>query len=285
MTDPETRPSTVELAATAAQAVRDLNHRTLGPDAVTGPAQLYRLVGELILLADGLPQLVNQLGRWLQDEHDADRVRSDDHADPGPTVARVTIQMTDAGDAACDLARALGRAQQHLAQLSSNPAAGLDPPADPPSCSTRPQVVPCSWQDGGPITLASDTAIHHRTVALRLKANQLSFVLEQGRKGLLACHRAHARDVKPHMEPASHAILLSGATEVLGTSAEQEAIRAGDHKDLYRERQPPFHISQRRERELIRSGRFCIQKPARLGVPEGCRQRNVLPRRSLPVDA
>ena len=70
-----------------------MNHRTRGPDAFTGPAELYQLVGELILLVDGLPQLLNQLGRWLHTEHDADRVRSDNHADPGPTVTQATTQM------------------------------------------------------------------------------------------------------------------------------------------------------------------------------------------------
>ena len=149
MNDPRTQYSKVELAETAARAVRELNHRTRGPDAFTGPAQLYRLVGELVLLVDGLPQLLNQLGRWLHAELDADRVRSDNHADPEPTVTHATAQMIAAGDHARDLAHELARAQQHLAHLGTQPATRLDPPADLPACSTRPQVVPCSWQDGG----------------------------------------------------------------------------------------------------------------------------------------
>ena len=159
MRDPQIRPSTVDLAETAAHAVRELNHRTRGADAFTGPAQLYRLVGEIVLLVDGLPQLLNQLCRWLHTEHDADRVRSDNHPDPdpGPTVTQATARMTGAGDHARHLAHELARAQQHLAHLgSSRPAPRLDPPADLPACSNRPQVVPCSWQDGGPFTLASD---------------------------------------------------------------------------------------------------------------------------------
>lgn len=39
MSDTDTRPGTVELAAAAGQAVRELNHRTRGADAVNGPAQ------------------------------------------------------------------------------------------------------------------------------------------------------------------------------------------------------------------------------------------------------
>ena len=118
MSDIDTWPGTVELAETTAQAVRELNHRTRGPDAFTGPAQLYRLVGELVLLVDGLPQLLTQLGCWHA-EHDADRVRSDNHAEPGPTVSRATAHMADAGGAARELAHSLARAQQHLAHLGA----------------------------------------------------------------------------------------------------------------------------------------------------------------------
>ena len=97
--------------------MRELNHRTRGPDAFTGPAQLYRLVGELVLLTEALPQLLGQLGRWLHAEHDADRIRADDHADPGPAVGRATTQLADAGDSARDLTHTIARAQQHLARL------------------------------------------------------------------------------------------------------------------------------------------------------------------------
>ncbi|HEX5877761.1 MAG TPA: hypothetical protein VF468_05470 [Actinomycetota bacterium] len=140
MNDPETRPSTVELAESAAEAVRALNHRTRSPDAFTGPTQLYRLVAELVLLVDGLPQLLNQLGRWLHAEHDADRVRSDNHADPGPTVWQATAQMTDAGDAAHDLAHALARAQQCLAHLgATRPDRTINHPSQP-ATATRTSI-------------------------------------------------------------------------------------------------------------------------------------------------
>ena len=125
MTGTETPAGTIELADAAAQAVRELNHRTRHPDALVGPAQLYRLVGELVLLADALPQLLDQLRCWLDTEHHADRLRADNHTDPGPTVTRATTQLADAADAARDLAHLLGRAQQHLAHLGA-------PTGDPP---------------------------------------------------------------------------------------------------------------------------------------------------------
>lgn len=119
-------PTVLDLADRAAQAVRDLNHRTRHADAFTGPAQLYRLVGDLGLLVAGLPQLLGQLEGWLHTEHDAGRVRSDTHADPGPTVSDAADYLTEAGDAARDVASLSNGAHQHLAHLGS-----LSPPDRP----------------------------------------------------------------------------------------------------------------------------------------------------------
>ena len=145
MSDRQTWPDTVELAETAANAVRELNHRTRGPDAFTGPAELYRLVTELVLLVDALPQLVNQLGRWLNAEHDAHRVRSDNSTDPGPTVSQATTQMADAGHAARDLAHQLARAQQFLAHLGGHPTPPCVLPMTQPEPTTGRQSRGLKW--------------------------------------------------------------------------------------------------------------------------------------------
>ena len=110
-------PRTLTLAEGATAAIRELNHLTRGPAAFTGPAELYRLVAELALLAGGLPQLVDQLDRWLQGELGAGRVRSDDRADPGPAVRGAAVDLAEAGAAAHDLTRVLAGAQQRLARL------------------------------------------------------------------------------------------------------------------------------------------------------------------------
>ena len=109
----------LELAEQAAEALRELNHRTRDPRAFTGPAELYRLVGELTLLAGGLPQLLDQLDRWLRAEHDVGRVRADTCTDPGRIVAAAGAELADAGAAAHDLAHVLDAARQHLAQLGA----------------------------------------------------------------------------------------------------------------------------------------------------------------------
>ena len=117
-------PTVTDLADRAAQAVRELNHRTRGPDAFTGPAQIYRLVADLALLTGMLPQLLGHLETWLNTEHDADRVRTDNRGDPGPVVDAATIYLADAGDAAHELADLLTSAQQYLTHLGVAPPRG-----------------------------------------------------------------------------------------------------------------------------------------------------------------
>ena len=107
----------LELAGQAGEAIRALNHRTRGSGAFSGPAELCRLVAELAVLAGGLPQLLGQLDRWLHIEHDAGRVRSDDHADPGPAVRGAAADLAGAGATAHDLAHVLAVAQQRLSHL------------------------------------------------------------------------------------------------------------------------------------------------------------------------
>lgn len=63
---------------------------------------LYRLVGDLALVADRLPRLVVQLERWLRAEHNAGRDLADTGSDSGLFIIAATAQLADAGDAAHD---------------------------------------------------------------------------------------------------------------------------------------------------------------------------------------
>ncbi|HEU0040981.1 MAG TPA: hypothetical protein VFQ15_01400, partial [Jiangellaceae bacterium] len=109
----------VDVAGIAAEAVRELNHRTLGPHALTGPAELDRIVAELAIMAARLPQLLRQLGGWLHAEQGAGRVRSDNSTDPARIVARAAAELDTAGHAAHELGHALDDAHQHLAHLGA----------------------------------------------------------------------------------------------------------------------------------------------------------------------
>ena len=142
-------PPTVEVAATAAEAVRALNHRTLGPPALTGPAELDRLVAELAVMTDTLPQLLRQLSGWLDTQQHAGRLRSDNHTDPRQLVDRAAADLTRAGHAGRQLSQALDDAHQHTAHLSAWPAATPSPP--PPADHARPPTPAGqeSWPPAG----------------------------------------------------------------------------------------------------------------------------------------
>ena len=139
---------TLELADTAAQAIREINHRTRNADAFTGPAELYRLVAELALLVGGLPQLLGQLDQWLHTEHHADRLRTDNRTDPGQAVRNAAAQLADAGDAAHDLTHILASAHQCLAHL------GATKPTAPPT-----KGVSFQPPKGGQYSTAVDTRV------------------------------------------------------------------------------------------------------------------------------
>jgi hypothetical protein len=117
MTSILSRP-TVEHAATAAEAVRTLNHLTLGRSALGEPAELDRLVAELAIMAGRLPQLLRQLRGWLDAEQHTGRLRTDNTTDPARTVDRAAAELTEAGHAAHHLRRALDDAHQLLAHLA-----------------------------------------------------------------------------------------------------------------------------------------------------------------------
>jgi hypothetical protein len=77
---------TLALARSGAEAIRGLNHATLGGDGLGQPADAYEVLGELSLAASGLPQLPGQVGRWLAAALAAGRLGCDDGADPAGAI-------------------------------------------------------------------------------------------------------------------------------------------------------------------------------------------------------
>jgi hypothetical protein len=112
---------TLELARTAAEAVRALNHATLGGDGLRQAADAYTVLGELSLAASGLPQLLGQVGRWLAAALAAGRLGCDDGTDPAAAVSGAWLFISDARASAAALARDLGQAQQQLAAVNGGP--------------------------------------------------------------------------------------------------------------------------------------------------------------------
>jgi len=123
--------SPAALARTAAEAVRSLNHATLGGDGLEQPSDAYEVLGELSLAASRIPQLLGQVGRWLAAALAAAQLGCDDGTDPAAAVSGAWLFISDARASAASLARDLGQAQQQLAAVNGAPS-------QPPGREARP---------------------------------------------------------------------------------------------------------------------------------------------------
>ena len=112
---------TLALARSAAEAVRGLNHATLGAGGLGQPADAYEVLGELSLAASRLPQLLGQVGRWLAAALAGGRLGCDDGTDPAAAVSGAWLFLSDARGSAAALARDLEQAQQQLAAVNGRP--------------------------------------------------------------------------------------------------------------------------------------------------------------------
>jgi hypothetical protein len=114
--------SPAALACTAAEAVRSLNHATLGGDGLEQPSDAYQVLGELSLTASRIPQLLGQVGRWLAAALAAGQLGCDDGTDPAAAVSGAWLFISDARASAAALARDLDHAQQQLAAVNGSPS-------------------------------------------------------------------------------------------------------------------------------------------------------------------
>ena len=122
MSDSPQAAGPAALARTAAEAVRSLNHATLGGNGLDWPADAYEVLGELSLAASRLPQLLGQISRWLAAALAAGRLGCDDGTDPAHAVGGAWLFISDARGSAAALARDLGQAQQQLAAVNGGPS-------------------------------------------------------------------------------------------------------------------------------------------------------------------
>jgi hypothetical protein len=122
MSDSPQAAGPAALARTAAEAVRSLNHLTLGGGGLGQPADAYEVLGELSLAASRIPQLLGQVGRWLAAALAAGRLGCDDGTDPATAVSGAWLFISDARGSAAALARDLEQAQQQLAAVNGGPS-------------------------------------------------------------------------------------------------------------------------------------------------------------------
>ena len=113
---------TLALARSAAEAIRSLNHATLGGDGLGQPADACAVLGELSTAASRLPQLLGQVGTWLAAALAGGRLGCDDGTDPAAAVSGAWLFISGARASAAALARDLELAQQQLAAVNGGPS-------------------------------------------------------------------------------------------------------------------------------------------------------------------
>jgi hypothetical protein len=108
-----------EVAAEAVEAVRALNHLTADAGELAGPGEAREVVGRLALMGHELPQLCEQLARFLVVQREDGQIVPGTGDDPDSVLLEVSEALTAAGRAADMMAAALAEA--------GTKAAGLDP--------------------------------------------------------------------------------------------------------------------------------------------------------------
>ena len=121
---------TLALARAAAGAVRDLNHADIDGQGLDWPADAYDLLGELTLMAGGLPRLLGQAGRWLTRALEARILGCDDGADPAEAVSAARHLLDAARASAAALAGDLEDARRQLGTVHGTDPAREDEEGD-----------------------------------------------------------------------------------------------------------------------------------------------------------
>lgn len=112
--------SAADAADRAAEGIRELNHITINPGGLTYPSDVYFVLANLQRAAAMLPQALDQIGRWLDLEHRAGRVRRDDGRDLTIDLGVVGANLTAAREHARRLAFVLDAAFNATAHLAYN---------------------------------------------------------------------------------------------------------------------------------------------------------------------
>ena len=118
---PQASPSPAALARTAAEAVRSLNHATLGGGGLEQPSDACEVLGELATAASRLPQLLAQVAGFLDRALAGGRLGHDLGEDPCFAVETAGLFLDGARLSAAALAGDLGAAQQQLALINGRP--------------------------------------------------------------------------------------------------------------------------------------------------------------------
>ena len=100
-----------EIATQAAHAIAALNELTHGGGELSNPGDVRAIVGSLELIGQGLPQLYEQLARFLVVQHEDGQVTHEDGHDADDLVTETIEALAAAGQAADMMTAALTEAR------------------------------------------------------------------------------------------------------------------------------------------------------------------------------
>lgn len=118
MTDLASTMTPREIAGQAANAIRVLNELTTGGGELSGPLDVRDIVASLELMGHSLPQLCEQLARFLVIQHEDGQLRHDSGQDPDDAVTEVIEALAAAGQAADMMTAALTEARSSSSDLT-----------------------------------------------------------------------------------------------------------------------------------------------------------------------
>jgi hypothetical protein len=100
-----------EVAGQAAHAISVLSELTTSGGELTSPLDVRDIVSSLELIGTSMPQLCEQLARFLVVQHEDGRLNHDTDLDLDDTVTEVIEALAAAGQAADMMSAALGEAR------------------------------------------------------------------------------------------------------------------------------------------------------------------------------
>src|SRR5579863_4379451 len=100
-----------EIASQAAQAIAVLTELAHAKGELSHPGDVRAIVGSLELIGQGLPQLCEQLARFLVIQHEDGQLAQLDGQDTGVSVTDVVEALAAAGQAADMMTAALSEAR------------------------------------------------------------------------------------------------------------------------------------------------------------------------------
>jgi len=107
-----------EIASRAAHAIAVLNELTHGGGELSNPGDVRAIVGSLELIGQGLPQLYEQLARFLVVQHEDGQLTHETGRDADDSVTEAIEALAAAGQAADMMTAALTEARTATQSLT-----------------------------------------------------------------------------------------------------------------------------------------------------------------------